>query len=263
MSAVASTMERILAKALPPADGAALLQGDVSEHRAHAARRAIAEAREQLKAAIRAHDEAKRSLGTAQTHLERARQEIAGVEPAVERARIARAADEKFRRSALERGEPGVDRELAVAADRSLADVREARRASRAARDALPALEGRVKEADEHVKVASDRIDAAIGDVLIATVALRTLEAHELAARLNRQLAELAGLAHLFEFRGVFQSALGTVPDELVPRVHMQFDRSELTAHTAVWKQYANRLREDPDAEFSESDPEVPDVRLV
>jgi hypothetical protein len=42
----------------------------------------------------------------------------------------------------------------------------------------------------------------------------------------------------------------GSVPDDLVPLVEMAFTPEELLAGMRPWREFARRLREDPDANF-------------
>jgi chromosome segregation ATPase len=247
MTTVSEAFRSFLARALPPQADSALVDPDAAhDQRA----RGVTAARRELREAMEQREQARQTVAAAEARLRSVREQLESLAPALVAAQTARDADRDFRqRALLERGELAADSSLAAAADRAVMDLREARRAHSAARAALPVLEERLAESREALKGADLRIDEAIGRVLVALVAERTAEAHELAARLNERFADLASLSHFFAQRGVFNSPPGTVPVDLVPHVVTRFDGAALHDLARPWADLAKRLREDPDAD--------------
>jgi hypothetical protein len=210
--------------------------------------------RDKLQQALTARANAVAARAVAKEHVETAESAAESVTEAATAASAARTAHIIFVQGFLERGEqmpPGADAELREADEAAARQLSQMRVQSEAAKGALPSLHARVQQAREDIGRADSDIDSAIGEILIATLQSRTRDAHEIVETLNRHLAEIIAVKDLLRRRGFYAcNALGSIPDACVPLPKLKFTDEDLIANARPWKEFALRLRDDPNAAF-------------
>jgi hypothetical protein len=230
------TLKKLASRVLPPKSDAA-----------QAARAAVREA-------MAAKQGAEAARAAAEERWLRAESAGDAVTTAATLAREARDAHVAFVRAFMERGEdmpPGCDDALLEAVMVATRNQSQAELHAKAAEAALPALLARLEQTEHDIRAAGAQIDAAIGQVLVETLRSRTAEAHALVERLNGHIAEIVAVTDLLRRRGFYGSAvIATVPDELRPEVVMKFSDETIIRNVHPWKDFAQRLRDDPEAQF-------------
>jgi hypothetical protein len=242
MSAV-TTLKKLISRAAPAHEETPPTLGDVTQS-----------ARGRLRQALAAKANAEAALSVAEEHLARAESSADAVTTAVAAASAARGAYVSFVQGYLMRGErmpSGADADLREADEAAARELSQMTVQSEAAKGAFPTLHARVQEAREDIGRAVSDTNTAIGEILIATLQSRTHEAHEIVQTLNRHLAAIVAVKDLLRRRGFYAcDALGSIPDEHVPVPKFKFSDEQLIANVRPWKTFAQRLLEDPGAQF-------------
>jgi hypothetical protein len=231
---VTSILNKVLALASSTPDPHLLPTAECDDNRTSRAKQEVESARAKLREAQASCAAARRTFDEARGHEDR----VAGlattekVDAALDALETARASRKNLRAGLLAAGKDipaAADADFATqerAAEAALAD---ARLEVESAEMALPALRARVLEAREGVKSKQFDLDHAAWDVVLAYVALQTIDMSELALRLTEHYRLLAAASEVAQRgKALLGSQVPAPPMENIPRVEWQFGEEDL-----------------------------------